>query len=73
METTEILIKRHEKYYWETQDGQFIPVDKLTDLHVVNIVIKFGKDYLSTRGYNRIIERFNWLRKESNFYIQGEK
>lgn len=67
--TEEILRKRNEKYYWETQDGQFIPVDKLTDLHVVNIVIKFGKDYLSTRGYNCIIERFEKLRKESNFYI----
>ena len=61
---------RNEKYYWETQDEQFIPVDKLTNLHIVNIVVKFGKDYLSSHGHNNIIERFNKLREESDFYIK---
>ena len=67
--TEEILRKREERYYWETQDGQFIPVDELTDLHIVNIVIKFGKDKLYSLGHERIIEKFNELRKESGFYV----
>ena len=65
----EILNKRNEKYYWKTQDGQFIPVDELDNKHIVNIVIKFGKNYLSSCGHNLIIEKFNQLRKENNFYI----
>lgn len=73
MGTTEILNKRAEKYYWETQDGKFIPVDTLSELHIVNITIKFGKDYLSSHGYNRIIEKFEILRNEHNFYVNGGK
>ena len=69
MKTTEILEKRSEKYYWETQDGQFIPIDELTDLHVINIVIKFGKNYLFAHGHNRIVEKFDELRKASGFYV----
>lgn len=69
MNGTEILEKRSEKYYWETQDGQFIPVDELTDLHIVNIVIKFGKSKLSALGHKQIIEKFDELRKASGFYI----
>ena len=69
MTTEEILRKRGERYYWETQDGQFIPVDELTDLHIVNIVIKFGKDELIALGHSRIIDKFNELRKENSFYV----
>jgi len=69
MTTEEILRKRGERYYWETQDGQFIPVDELTDLYIVNIVIKFGKDKLIALGHNLIIDKFNELRKTSGFYI----
>jgi len=60
--------KRRERYYWETHDGHFIPVDDLDDKYIVNIVIKFGKDYLAENGYRRIIEGFNTVRKASNFY-----
>ncbi len=69
MDNREILAKIEERYYWQTQEGQFIPVDELTDLHVVNIVIKFGKNYLSSHKHNLIIERFEKLRKESGFYV----
>lgn len=69
MNTKEIFENRNEKYYWETQDGQFIPVYELTELHIVNIVVKFGKDKLSRLGHNRIIEKFNNLREEKEFYV----
>lgn len=69
MDTNELFRKRSERYYWETQDGQFIPVNELTDLHIVNIVIKFGKDQLYALGHERIIERFNELRKTKGFYV----
>ena len=69
MNEEKILEKRVERYYWETQDGKFIPVDELTDLHIVNIVIKFGKDKLSDLGHSRIIEKFDELRKISGFYV----
>lgn len=69
MTSEELLRKRSERYYWETQDGTFIPVNELSDLHIVNIVIKFGKDQLYALGHERIVDRFNELRKLRGFYV----
>lgn len=56
-----------EKYYWRTQDGVYIPVDKLEDSHIINIVFKFGKDRLERTGHCLVVEKFNKIRKERGF------
>ena len=40
-----------ERYYWEKADGTLIPVHELTDLHICNIVMLFGKDNLREIGH----------------------
>lgn len=58
----------NEKYYWKKEDGTLIPVHELTDLHVCNIVMKFGKDYLCDIGHAVIAEKFNKLNKKYKFF-----
>lgn len=57
----------NEKYYWKTADGQLIKVDELEESHIINIVIKFGKDKLNQSGYKNIVNRFEEIRKKRNF------
>lgn len=57
-----------ERYYWETKDGKLIPVHELTDLHVCNIVMYFGKQRLSETGHSIIVDRFENLNQEYNFF-----
>ena len=56
-----------EKYYWHTAEDKYIPVDELTDKHIINIVFKFGKDKLEKIGYHRIVEKFNNIRIQKQF------
>ena len=51
--------KDDEKYYWRTKDGEYIKVDDITNEHLVNIVLKFGKDKLENNGYYSLVKRFN--------------
>ena len=60
--------EKEERYYWRTKDGRLIPVNELTDLHVCNIVMYFGKVQLSEAGYSVIVDRFENLNKEYNFF-----
>lgn len=57
----------NEKYYWKTKDNTFIPVDSLDENHIINIVIKFGKDKLNNHGYKNIVKKFNEIRKKEKF------
>lgn len=59
-----------EKYYWETADGTLIPVHELTDLHVCNIVMKFGKDRLRNMGHAVIADHFEDLNHKYKFFNQ---
>ena len=59
--------EQKEKYYWQTADGDYIAVDDLEDSHIINIVIKFGKDKLISNGYMRIVVKFNIIRKDRGF------
>jgi len=59
--------KEDEKYFWKTKDGEFIPVNELTDDHIVNIVMLFGKQSLERNGHMMIVEKFNKIRKERGF------
>ena len=52
---------KHEKYYWEKQDGTLIPVDELTNLHIFHIVAKFGKDWLNQNNHYLIVSKFDAL------------
>lgn len=62
-----------ERYYWETKDGRLIPVHELTDLHICNIVMYFGKQRLSETGHSVIVDRFENLNKEYNFFDNVNK
>ena len=57
----------NEKYYWKTADNKIIKVDDLEESHIINIVIKFGKDKLNQSGYKNILNRFEEIRKKRNF------
>lgn len=57
-----------ERYYWEREDGTLVPVHELTDLHVCNIVMKFGKDKLYNMGHSVIADRFVKLNREYKFF-----
>lgn len=57
-----------EKYYWETKDGDLIPVHELTNLHVCNIVMYFGKEWLNDNGHSVIVNKFESLNKEYRFF-----
>ena len=59
--------KEDELYFWKTKDGKFIPVNELTDDHIVNIVMLFGKQSLERNGHKMIVEKFNKIRKERGF------
>lgn len=56
-----------EKYYWKTIDGKLIKVDDLEEEHIINIVIKFGKDKLIQNGYKNIVDKFYAIRIKRNF------
>lgn len=57
-----------EKYYWTKEDGTKIPVHELTDLHICNIVMRFGKDNLRNMGHSVIADRFVELNKKHKFF-----
>ena len=58
----------NERYYWEKADGTLVPVHELTDLHVCNIVMKFGKDKLYMAGHSVIVDKFNALNEKYDFF-----
>lgn len=66
-------LKSKEKYYWETEQGEFIPVQELTDLHVCNIVALFGKKWLKANGYINIADRFENLNQKYSFFKISEE
>lgn len=57
-----------ERYYWIKEDGTEIPVHELTDLHLCNIVMRFGKDRLYNMGHSVIADRFVELNKKYDFF-----
>ena len=58
----------YEKYYWIKEDGTLVPVHELTDLHICNIVMKFGKDWLREMGHSVIADKFEKLNREYKFF-----
>lgn len=60
--------KEKEKYYWINDEGEYIPKSELTDLHVCNIVCKFGKIYLIANGHATLVERFEALNANHKFF-----
>lgn len=68
-EKREVAKKRmEEKYYWKQEDGTLIPVHELTDLHICNITMKFGKDRLHDMGHSVIADKFAELNREYKFF-----
>lgn len=59
---------KDEKYYWEQEDRTLVPVHELTDLHVCNIVMRFGKDRLCNMGHSIIVDRYVELNKKYDFF-----
>ncbi len=57
-----------EKYYWTKEDGTKIPVHELTDYHICNIVMKFGKDNLRLMGHCVIADKFVELNRKYKFF-----
>lgn len=57
-----------EKYYWKKEDGTLVPVHELTNYHICNIVMKFGKDWLHKNGHSIIADKFESLNKEHKFF-----
>ena len=57
-----------ELYYWTSQDGTKTPKDNLTDIHICHIVCKYGKDWLNENGHSVIVDRFNQLNKQYDFF-----
>lgn len=57
-----------EKYYWIKEDGTKIPVHELTNYHICNIVMKFGKDNLRKNGHSVIADKFEELNKRCRFF-----
>lgn len=57
-----------EKYYWTNEKGEKIPKDELSDLHICNIVMKFGKDDLIFSGHKVIVNKFEKLNKKYKFF-----
>ena len=57
-----------ERYYWKSESGALTPVHKLTDLHVCNIVMKYGKENLRNMGHAVIADRFEELNKKHKFF-----
>ena len=49
------------------EDGDTYPVC-LTDIHVCYIVCKYGKDWLNENGHSVIVDRFNQLNKQYDFF-----
>lgn len=59
---------KEELYYWKDSKGNLVPKHELSDSHVCNIVMKFGKTWLQENGHNVIVKRFEDLNKEYNFF-----
>lgn len=57
-----------EKYYWKKEDGTLVPVHELSNKHVCNIVMKFGKDYLRENGHSVIADKFEDLNRRYKFF-----
>lgn len=63
-----------ELFYWKSADGTLTPKTELTDLHVCNIVMKFGKNWLNENGHTTIVKRFEELNNKFKFFdIVDEK
>lgn len=58
----------NEKYYWKKEDGTMVPVHELTNSHICNIVMKFGKDRLREIGHSVIADKFEKLNREYKFF-----
>jgi len=57
-----------EKYYWTKENGDLIPKHELSDLHVCNIVAKYGKKWLYENGHTTLVRRFEQLNEEHDFF-----
>lgn len=57
-----------ERYYWEKADGVLVPVHELTDLHICNIVMLFGKAELRRMGHSVIADKFESLNEKYKFF-----
>ena len=57
-----------ERYYWKKEDGTMVPVHELTNSHICNIVMKFGKDRLREMGHSVIADKFENLSREYKFF-----
>lgn len=60
--------KEYELYYWEQEDGKLVPVHELTDYHICNIVMKFGKNWLINHGHSIIADRYVELNNKHDFF-----
>jgi len=58
----------NELYYWTTENGELEPKHTLSNLHVCNIVMKFGKNWLNENGHKTIVERFEELNAQYRFF-----
>ncbi len=63
-----MMNKKNEKYYWVTEYNQLIPKDKLSDSQVCNIVQKFGKNWLNANGHQLIVQRYERMDREYDFF-----
>lgn len=57
-----------ERYYWEKEDVTLVPVHELTDLHICNIVMLFGKNTLHEIEHSVIADKFERLNQEYKFF-----
>lgn len=62
------MFEVEEKYYWTNNAGETIPKHELSDLHVCNIVMKHGKNWLVANGHEIIVNRFEELNKKYKFF-----
>lgn len=58
----------NEKYYWTDSKGNKIPKHELDNYHLCNIVMKFGKNWLSENGHVTLVRRFEEMNREHNFF-----
>lgn len=61
-----------EKYYWINNDGEKIPKSELSDLHVCNIIAKFGKIWLEQSGHKVLVNRFENLNKKYKYFYRED-
>lgn len=52
-----------EKAYWYSESkNSYIPIAHLSKMHLINIVLKYGADFLIENGYGSIVLRFDELK-----------